>query len=115
MGLFNIFKRKHKFESIDSQEKARMELYKGNLEKMYLISPRFGGAEDISNMLYVPLGVNKIKESYDDIIEDLLRQDKVKSYRCIPEYKGKSVIPSKITMVAGKDGVEIFKETIEIW
>lgn len=115
MRLFDKFKKKPNFEEIDSQEKARLESYRGNLERMYLIDPRFGGAEDISNMLYVPVGVNKIKESYDNIIEDLLRQDKVKSYKCVPEYKGKSVIPTKITMIAGKDGVEVFKETIEIW
>lgn len=117
MGFLDKFKKNNRpnFEEIDSIEKAKEELSKGNLEILYLISPMFGGAEDIGNMLYVPIGVNKIKEHYDNMIADLLEQGKVKSYKCIPEYKGKSVIPSKLTMISGKDGIDVFKETIEIW
>lgn len=29
--------------------------------------------------------------------------------------KGKSIVPSKITIASGKDGVEVFKQTIEVW
>ncbi len=117
MRIFDKFKKKTQinFEEIDSIAKAKEEYKKGNLEILYLMSPMFGGAEDDSNILYVPIGINKIKESYDNIIADLLEQDKVKSYTCNPEYKGKSCVPSKITITSGKDGQEVFKETINIW
>ena len=117
MGLFDRFKKKNiiNFKEIDTVEKEREAYLKGNLETLYLVDPRFGGAEDPGNILYVPIGVSKIKESYDNIIEELLIQDKVKSYKCIPEYRGKSRIACKLTMIASKDGVEVFKQTIEIW
>ena len=116
MGLFNKAKKNNiSFEDIDSITKAKEELKKGNLEILYLVSPMFGGAEDESNILYVPIGINKIKESYDNTIAKLLRQGKVETYSCTPEYKGESFIPSKITIISGKDENVIFKETINIW
>lgn len=117
MGLFDIFKRKNKikFEEIDSIEKAKDEYHKGNLEKLYLISPIFGGADDESNILYVPIGIVEFKESFDNIVAELLENGQVKSYNCKPEYKGNSCIPCKLTISSGKDGVEVFSQTIEIW
>lgn len=117
MGLFNKLKKKESidFEKIDSIIKAKEEYKKGNLEILYLMSPMFGGVEDDSNILYVPNGINKIKEGYDNIIADLLEQNKVQSYKCEPEYKGNSFIPCKITITSGKDGQDVFKETINIW
>lgn len=103
------------FETIDSIIKAKEEVEKGNLEHLYLISPMFGGAQDESNILYVPIGINKIKDSYDNIIANLLREEKVETYNCYPEYKGESFVPSKIVIVSGKNGIDIFKETINIW
>lgn len=117
MGLFDAFKKKKpvSFEEIDSVEKAKEECRKGNLERMHIMSPIFGGSDEDFNILYVPVVVNRIKEGYDDILADLVEQGKAKSFNCKPEYKGKSVVPSKITIVSGKDGVEVFKQTIDVW
>ncbi|PWJ69419.1 hypothetical protein B0O40_1787 [Ruminococcaceae bacterium R-25] len=117
MGLFDAFKKKKtvNFEEIDSIGKAQEECKKGNLERMYIMSPIFGGTADPHNILYVPVGINKIKEGMDNTLADLVEQGKTSSFNCKPEYKGKSVIPSRITITSGKDGVEVFKQTIEIW
>ena len=117
MGLFDVFKKKSNvsFAEIDSIEKAKEECRNGNLERMHIMSPIFGGSDDDSNILYVPVGINRIKEGYDDILADLVEQGKAQSFNCTPEYKGKSVIPSKITITSGKDGVEVFKQTINVW
>lgn len=103
------------FEEINSRDKAREEFRKGNLEILYLLSPMFGGSKKEDNIIYVPKGVNKLKVSCDNIIADLLDEEKVKSYDCRPEYKGNSFIPSKITITSGKDGNVVFQETINIW
>ena len=71
------------------------------------MSPIFGGTDEPHNILYVPVGVSRIKEGYDDILADLVEQGKAKSFNCTPEYKGKSVVPCKITITSGKDGVEV--------
>ena len=117
MGLFDAFKKKKavSFEEIDSVSKAQEECKKGNLERMYIMSPIFGGTDAPHNILYVPVGVSRIKEGYDNILADLVEQGKAKSFNCKPEYKGKSVVPSRITITSGKDGVEVFKQTIEVW
>ncbi len=117
MGLFDAFKKKKtvNFEEIDSIAKAQEECKNGNLERMYIMSPIFGGTADPHNILYVPVGINKIKERYDNMLADLVEQGKAASFNCKPEYKGNSVIPSRITITSGKDGVEVFKQTIEVW
>ena len=117
MGLFDSFKKKKavSFEEIDSVAKAQEECKKGNLERMYIMSPIFGGADDPHNILYVPVGINRIKVGYDNILADLVEQGKASSFKCKPEYKGKSVVPSRITITSGKDGVDVFNQTIEVW
>lgn len=117
MGLLDKFKKKNtiRFEEIDSIIKAKEEFKNGNLEILYLMSPMFGGAKDENNILYVPVGINKIKENYDNIIADLFKQGKVISYNCKPEYKGESFVPSKLTITSGKNDIVVFEETINIW
>ena len=117
MGLFDIFKKKNNisFADIDSMDKAKEEVRKGNLEIMYLMSPMFGGAEDESNIIYVPVGVNRVKESYDNVLADLVEQGKAKSFNCTPEYRGNSVVPCKITLTSGMDGKDVLNQTINVW
>ena len=116
MSIFDKFKKNKKldFDSIDTIEKAEKEFQKGNLEKLYLVPPMFAGKDEIYNTIYVPIGINEAKEKVDNHIADLLDQGKTQSYNCDLEYKGKSVIPSKLIIVSGKDGKEVFKTTIEI-
>ncbi|MBR6033267.1 MAG: hypothetical protein IKP28_00700 [Clostridia bacterium] len=103
------------FAGIDSKGKAIEEYNNGKLEKLYLMALRFGGAADDRNMVYVPIGIAKIKDSYDNVVEDLLKQNKVESYNCDLKYRGNSVIPCEIIIVASKDGREVFKEAINVW
>ena len=87
----------------------------GILDPLYCMPLRFNGEESARNRLYVPKGVVELKDRYDDMVESLLRQDKVNGYSCIPQYKGDSFIPSELTIVAKKDGEPVFTETIHIW
>lgn len=56
-----------------------------------------------------------LKKDMDNIIAKLGEQEKTKSLACTSEYKGNSFVPSRITLISGKDGVDVFKQTIEIW
>ncbi|MDR2024338.1 MAG: hypothetical protein LBQ71_14090 [Hungatella sp.] len=119
MGLFDGFKQKKKvkpdFSEIDSIEKAIELTNQGILRPLYLMPLRFNGEESARNRLFVPPAVVEIKDRYDNMVEDLLRQDKINGYACTPEYKGKSFVPSKLRIVAGKDGKDVFTENINIW
>lgn len=117
MGVFGFGKKKESggdFSGFDSMDEIQDGVKKGVLAPMYIISPVFGGAEDISNTLYVPPAVIPFKESIDRVLEDALRSGKnVQGFSVKPEYKGKSKVPSKIAISAGGD-VDI-KETINVW
>lgn len=118
MGLLDVFKKKKEpihFEEIDSIEKAKEACKKRKLERMYIISPMFGGVKDDSNVLFVPVGISGFKECHDIIVAGLAEAGRVKSYDCTPEYRGNSVVPCRITIVSGKDGEEVYRQTIDIW
>lgn len=118
MGLFDRFKKqegKVDFSAIDAHEKVEEAAQKGILHPLYLMPLRFNGAESPDNRLFVPRAAVELKDRYDDMVEDLLVQGKVSGYSCTPVYKGKSFVPSKITITASKDGRPVFTETIEVW
>lgn len=118
MKLFNFLKKdinKLDFSKIDSNKKAQ-ELYeKKILVPLYLMPLRFNGEPVFENTLYVPPVVVTLKDRYDDMIEDLLEQEKVNGYECKPKYRGNSFIPCLLTIIAKKNGQEVFTETIKIW
>lgn len=117
MGLFDGYRNKKTidFNLVDSIEKAKNEVESGNLEAMYIVSPIFGGSLDEDNIIYVPIGIAKLKTKYDNAIEELLEKGEVQTFDCIPDYIGNSIVPSKITIKSSKDGDTVFQETIHIW
>lgn len=119
MGLFDLFRKEKKaavdFMDIDSNEKVMELAEKGVLVPLYLMPLRFHGEEAANNRLFVPPFAAELKDRYDDMVEDLLSQDRVDGYSCTPEYKGNSFVPSKIQVTAKKDGKPVFTEIINIW
>lgn len=118
MGLFNFFKKdtnKLDFSKIDSNEKAQELCEKRILAPLYLMPLRFNGEPVLQNTLYVPPVVVKLKDRYDDMVEELLNNEKVNGYECKPEYRGNSFIPCSLTVIAKKNGQEVFTEIIKVW
>ncbi len=117
MGLFDRFKNKKdiNFNDIDSNEKAIKLSGKGILAPLYLIPLRFGGEESERNKLFVPPVIVELKDRFDDMVEELLVNNKVNGYSCIPEYKGNSFIPAVLNIEAKKDDKTVFSESINIW
>lgn len=115
MGWKDIFGRKNKdqapeppaasesgpgpdFSDVD-RTAAEAMMQEGRLAPLYLVPP-FAVA---------------LKERCDDMVEALLRQEKVNGYECRPEYQGKSFVPVKVTVIAKMDGRPVFTESIRIW
>lgn len=101
------------FSDIDSIEKAVALYEKGVLSKIYLMPLEFGGEDIPANTLYVPEFVQEFKKGFDRMVERLLEEGKRISLDANPEYKGKSFIPSKLTLEVFGDSE--FTETINIW
>ena len=115
MRLFDIFKSKVDYSSLTSEQKRKM-IEKGELKPLYLIALRFGGSDGMENMVYAPIAAVNLKNKIDDELEEFMNQGRsVKSYRCIPSYKGNSGIPTRIVIQAFIDGSEEFVRDINIW
>lgn len=120
MGLFGIGKKKttseNNYANIDSFEKARALVAQGRLERMYIVSPSlFGGSEADDNVLYVPLGTSARKDELDAQLVQWAEEGHKIGFNCNPEYKDKSVVPSKITIICKCDGTAAVTSTLELW
>ncbi|MDR0852320.1 MAG: hypothetical protein LBN36_07480 [Clostridiales Family XIII bacterium] len=103
------------FSDIDSNEKAEELVSSNILKQLYIVPVRFGGSEDATNWLYAPLAAIEAKDRYDDKVEQWGLQGQINGYRGIPEYKGTSIIPSKLTILVSLDKKIVSMETIDIW
>lgn len=101
------------FSDVDSYKKAARLHKKGKLAKIYMMPIDFGGDDSEVNTLFVPEFVKSFKDKVDKRIETLLYDGKNLSFEALPEYKGKSFVPSKLKIVVTGD--EEFIETIDIW
>jgi hypothetical protein len=102
------------FSDVDSQKKVEALYRKGQLEKLLLLPPEFGGEDIPDNTLYVPLGVAAIKKRIDiNMIGPLVDDGKVRRYTAEPEYQGDSFIPIALKIKAWDPGE--FTTTINIW
>ncbi len=119
MGVLKMLKKSvgiADFSEVTSFSDAREMVSRGELEVLYLVSQRFGGSGDPENCVFVPPGTAEIKEQYDDVIEELLKEGRIRNCSCVPQYKGRSVIPSRLTITAfTPEGKPEFTETISIW
>ena len=102
------------FSDINSKEKAEARLQSGELEKLFLLPPEFGGIDDLRNICFVPRGFVAIKQGIDtNIIKPLIESEKITEYQATPEYQGKSFVPVAIKIVARNPGA--FNTEINIW
>jgi hypothetical protein len=102
------------FSGIDSPAKAEAWFRRGDLEKLFLMPPEYGGEDSPLNTLYVPVGVAAVKAGIDaDVIGPLVAAGRVSRYTAEPEYQGKSVVPIALTITASDPGE--FSTTINIW
>ncbi|HYH81238.1 MAG TPA: hypothetical protein VEX86_15650 [Longimicrobium sp.] len=102
------------FSAVDSREKAEALFRRGDLEKLFLMPPEFGGGDDAVNTLFVPMGVADVKAGIDqNVVLPLAEEGQITQYRAVPEYQGRSFIPIAIEIVASDPGQ--FSTTINIW
>lgn len=101
------------FSQIDSQSKVLELFERGDLEKLFLLPPEFGGADRPENVVYVPVSTAKIKASTDANVGKLVADGKVTQYAATPRYSGNSFVPIAIDVTASDPGNFVF--TVAIW
>ncbi len=118
MGLFDNYKKKEirpNFSKVDTTEKVIELEKKGILSPLYLMPLKFNGEASERNRLFVPPFAVELKDRCDHIVETLFVRNKVNGYSCTPTYKGKSFVPSQVTVIARKDDKDVFTYTLRIW
>jgi hypothetical protein len=77
------------FSNVDSQERAEELVSRGELGKLHLVPPEFGGSGDVHNLVYVPPFVVELKQNTDaNMILPLIHDGRVRTYRATPRYEG---------------------------
>jgi len=107
-GVRNLFGRRGggggsgpDFSHVDSREKAEQLVSRGELTRLHLVPPEFGGTDDARNLVYVPPFVVELKQQTDaNVIAPLVREGRVRSYAATPQYEGASFVPAAIEIRA---------------
>jgi hypothetical protein len=102
------------FSHVDSAEKAEQLASRGELARLHLVPPEFGGTDDARNVVYVPPFVVELKQRTDaNIIAPLIEQGQVRSYAATPRYQGASFVPCSIEIRVSDPGD--FHTSMQIW
>jgi hypothetical protein len=102
------------FSGIDSREKAEALFRRGEMEKLFLMPPEFGGDDGPHNTLFVPVGVAAVKAGIDqNVVAPLAEEGTITRYSATPEYQGSSFIPTAVRITASDPGQ--FSTVIAIW
>lgn len=107
--------KKNDYSFVETKDDIKQLVTYGKLFPLYLMPLKFNGEDSKKNIVYVPKTIVDLKNKVDNMIEDLITKGQVSGYSCNLDYKGKSLVPSKLTVIAGKDKDDIFTETINIW
>lgn len=76
----------------------------GQLERIYLISPLFGGAEDERNIVSAGQGAAKAKQEIDTAVMAVLEAGEDLPYDVVPDYgESNSLVPQRITFTLGQE------------
>lgn len=101
------------YSRIDSHEKAQQLYAQKALVKLHLMPLDWGGEDVAMNIIYVPEFVLEEKARIDGTIEELLAAGHNLSYSASPEYKGSSIIASKLVIQVSGD--RQMEAAIDIW
>ena len=102
------------FSAVDSRAKAEDLWRRGDLHKLLLMPPEFGGEDVPPNVVYVPAFVVELKHHLDtNTIGQLVKQQKVRRYSAEPQYEGTSFVPCAIKITASDPAH--FTTVLRIW
>lgn len=104
------------FSSVTTPAKAAALSDTGKLRRILLVPVALGGEDAETNSAYVPPSVILVQERLNETLRRYLSEGRIDNLSVDPEYKGKSLVPTKIRVSARKDGrVGEFTTVIGIW
>ena len=114
-SMISIAEGKPDFSDITKEKAIELEK-EGKLFKILLFPAEFGGKDEPNNQVYVPAGVPEMKDQFTGTFINFYQKGLINKLTVSPEYKGESVVPSKIKFKAWHSEKEGgISPEIEIW
>jgi hypothetical protein len=103
------------FSSIASLKDAEDACRRGHLTKALLLPSELGGQDRPENVVYIPPHISEIKKDSTAELLSAVRGG-MNDVAVVPEYRGVSFVPAKITITAAIPGMPPgYKREIRIW
>lgn len=104
------------FSDITSKAAANRLVRQGRLVKIQLFPAELGGTNDPRNILYIPPAVEEARQLLIGTLRRFIEEDLIDSLDVQAEYKGTSIIPTRIHFVAKHSrGGPPFEGVVEVW
>jgi hypothetical protein len=108
--------RRSDFSRLTTRESVQQWQRQGKLARVLLLPAMFGGMDAEANAAYVPPEVLPVQQRLLATLERYRIEGRIDTLTVAPEYKGRSLIPARIRVQAGKEGrVGAFTTVIGIW
>lgn len=102
------------FHRVTSSGRAEALCARGELRKTPLLPVGFGGDEAAPNLCYLTPLAAELKERLErETILPLARDGRFTRYEVQPEYAGRSVVPTRLSLVASVPGFLV--QVIDVW
>jgi hypothetical protein len=103
------------FSSVVSLKDAEDACRRGHLTKAFLLPSELGGQDRPDNVVYIPSHISEMKNSSTAELLSAIRGG-MSDVAIVPEYRGMSFVPAKITITAAIPGMPPgYKLEIGIW
>ncbi|HEU4650784.1 MAG TPA: hypothetical protein VFS49_05160, partial [Croceibacterium sp.] len=104
------------FAAITTRAAARRLVREGRLVEIALFPLELGGPDDLQNTSYITPEAAYVRAMVIGTFSRFLEDDTIDRLEVLPEYKGESIVPSRIAMEASHSGREgSIATTIEVW
>ena len=104
------------FSAVTTKRAAQQLVRQGRLVRISLFPTELGGSGDPMNMSFITPEAADVRDMVIGTLRRFLEQDVIDRLNVQPDYKGDSIVPSRITMSASHSGREgSFNTAIEVW
>ena len=104
------------YSAVTSKAAAIRLARKGELVRIRVFPAELGGPSDPENIVYIPPAVEEARQRLIGTLRRFTDQDLIDQLDVRAEYKGESVVPSRLHYTARHSrGGAPFEATIEVW
>jgi len=104
------------FSAVTTKRAAQQLVREGRLVRISLFPIELGGSDDAMNVSFITPEAADVREMVIGSLRRFLEQDMIDRLNVQPDYKGDSIVPSRITMSASHSGREgSINTAIEVW